>query len=36
MSDKKFRPVQGTSEKIIAAPYSEGYVYFATDTGKIY
>lgn len=36
MSDKKFRPVQGTSEKIITAPYSEGYVYFATDTGKIY
>lgn len=36
MSDKKFRPVQGLSEKIVAAPYSEGFVYFATDTGKIY
>ena len=32
----KFRPVQGLEEKILAQPYNEGVVYFATDSGKIY
>ena len=32
----KFRPVQGTKDKIKDAPYCEGYIYFATDTGSIY
>lgn len=36
MSDTKFRPVQGADEKIKQSPYTEGYVYFATDTGRIY
>lgn len=31
-----FRPVQGVDEKLRALPYTEGYVYFATDTGKMY
>lgn len=31
-----FRPVRGKDEKIQAAQYQEGYVYFATDTKKIY
>lgn len=31
-----FRPVQGTEEKISAAAYDEGKVYFSTDTKKIY
>ena len=32
----KFRPVQGLEEKILAQPYNEGVIYFATDSGKIY
>lgn len=32
----QFRPVQGSQEAIMAMPYCEGYVYFATDTGKMY
>lgn len=31
-----FRPVKGTEEKIMSTEYQEGYVYFATDTKKIY
>lgn len=31
-----FRPVQGSDEKVRSLPYTEGYVYFATDTGKMY
>lgn len=31
-----FRPVRGTEEKILAASYEEGKVYFSTDTKKIY
>ena len=39
MSDNNklsFRPVQGTEEKIKALNPTDGYVYFATDTKKIY
>ena len=36
MAQAKFRPYRGTEEKIKAIPYSNGYVYFATDTGKIF
>lgn len=31
-----FRPVQGEEESILNTPYSEGWVYFATDSGKIF
>lgn len=36
MGQVKFRPYRGKDENIKAIPYSEGYVYFATDTGRIY
>ena len=39
MGDKKrFVPVRGTEEKIAAAVmgFNDGYLYFATDTGRIY
>lgn len=37
MQDKiSFRPVKGTEAAISVMPYQEGYVYFATDTKKIY
>jgi hypothetical protein len=37
MTDKtKFRPVNGTEEQILSASKTPGYVYFATDTGRIY
>lgn len=36
MTKTGFRPVQGTEESILATPYSEGWVYFATDSGKIF
>jgi hypothetical protein len=39
MSDKKiFTPVRGTEEKIAGKVmgFNDGYIYFATDTGKIY
>lgn len=31
-----FRPVRGTEEKILAGPVIDGYLYFATDTGRIF
>ena len=36
MGQTKFRPYRGTDENIKNIPYSEGYIYFAADTGKIY
>ena len=36
MAGPKFRPYRGKDETIKGIPYSEGYVYFATDTGRIY
>lgn len=36
MSNIKFRPVQGSESTLRAMGYNEGYVYFATDTKKIY
>ena len=37
ISNNPFRPVRGTQEQINAlTTYHEGYIYFATDTGKIY
>ena len=36
MSDIKFRPVQGPEEKILAGIPVPGYLYFATDTGRIF
>ena len=37
MTDKtRFRPVTGTEEQIQNAGKNPGYVYFASDTGKIY
>ena len=31
-----FRPVRGKEADILSKGYNEGYVYFATDTKKIY
>ena len=36
MATPKFRPYRGTDATIQGIPYSEGYLYFATDTGRIY
>lgn len=36
MSDIKFRPVRGLDNKIQEIEYNDGYIYFATDSGKIY
>ena len=36
MSNTPFRPIRGTEAKILNTPSREGYLYFATDTGKIY
>lgn len=36
MSNLPFRPVRGTDKAIQAVDINEGWVYFATDTGKIY
>ena len=32
----KFRPVRGLDNKIQEMDYIDGFIYFATDTGKIY
>ena len=34
--DTRFRPVRGSEANILAMPYQEGYLYFATDTGNIF
>lgn len=36
MATPKFRPYRGTDKMIQSKPYQPGYVYFSTDTGKIY
>lgn len=36
MSNISFRPVRGTESNIVNQPLHNGYVYFATDSGKIY
>lgn len=36
MAAPKFRPYRGKDSTIQGIPYSNGYVYFATDTGRIY
>ena len=36
MAAPKFRPYRGKDSIIQGIPYSNGYVYFATDTGRIY
>lgn len=36
MSDIKFRPVRGLEANILAMEYTDGYIYYATDTKKIY
>ena len=38
MSDKRFTPVRGVEDKIAGhvMGFHDGFVYFATDTGKIY
>ena len=36
MSNISFRPVRGTESNIVNQPLHDGYVYFATDSGKIY
>ena len=36
MATPKFRPYRGLEAKIKSFPQQPGYVYFATDTGRIY
>jgi hypothetical protein len=37
MSDKiRFDPVRSSEETILHLPFSNGSIYFATDTGRIY
>ena len=36
MATPKFRPYRGVEEKIKSFPIQPGYVYFATDTGRIF
>ena len=37
MSEKaRFTPIRGAEETLLAYPYKNGQLYFATDTGKIY
>ena len=36
MEQEIFRPVRGTEESIHSHPITNGYIYFAYDTGKIY
>ena len=36
MSNTEFRPVRGTQATIDALPITDGYVYYAVDTGRIY
>ena len=36
MDKARFRPVRGLEAKIQAAPIVPGYIYFATDSKKIY
>ena len=36
MTNTPFRPVRGTEAAIKALPIVDGYVYYATDTCKIY
>lgn len=36
MSNSRFTPVRGSESSITSYPYSDGYTYYATDTGKIY
>ena len=36
MDNIQFIPVQGTEKKILNLERKNGYIYFATDTGKIY
>jgi hypothetical protein len=35
-NNKRFVPVRGTEDKINALGFNDGYLYFATDTGRIY
>ena len=32
----KFSPIKGLEDRILASPYKEGALYFATDSRKIY
>lgn len=34
--NSSFRPVRGIEAKIVEQPLHDGYIYFATDSGKIY
>ena len=36
MSNTEFRPVRGTQASINALPITDGYVYYAVDTGRIF
>lgn len=36
MAGPKFRPYRGADEQIKNLPIQQGYIYFATDTGRIY
>jgi len=36
LNKRAFRPVYGTESKILKADIHEGYVYVASDSGKIF
>jgi hypothetical protein len=36
MSKTKFQPARGLEENLLANPYTEGMIYFATDSGRIF
>ncbi|MBE6148235.1 MAG: hypothetical protein E7167_01790 [Firmicutes bacterium] len=36
MSKIKFQPARGLEETLLANPYTEGMIYFATDSGRIF
>lgn len=36
MSNIKFSPARGIEERLLAHEYTEGMMYFATDSGRIF
>jgi hypothetical protein len=36
MDKISFRPIRGLESKIVSQDIRDGYVYFATDSGKIF
>ena len=36
MNNIRFTPARGVEEKLLRYPYTEGMIYFATDSGRIF